>query len=118
MLKGDDVRLAHMLAAAREAIAFARDRSRDDLTRDRMLVLSLVKCTEIIGEAAGRITAETQQAHPQIPWASIVAMRNRLIHAYFDIDVNRVWDTIVDDLPALVAQLEEILPSSSNMAPE
>jgi hypothetical protein len=46
------------------------------------------------------------RAHPEIPWVVIVAMRNRLIHAYFDVDLDRVWDTVVDDLPPLIARLD------------
>jgi uncharacterized protein with HEPN domain len=79
------------------------------LDKDRKLVLSLVRLVEVIGEAAGQVTKEFQAAHPEIPWPAIVGMRNRLIHAYFDIDLDRVWDTIKDDLPPLVASLEKII---------
>jgi uncharacterized protein with HEPN domain len=74
-----------------------------------MLVLSVVKSIEIMGEAAARVTKECQNEFPQIPWGNIIAMRNRLIHAYFDIDLDRVWDTVTDDLPPLVEELEKIL---------
>ena len=76
--------------------------------QDRKLVLSLVRLVEVIGEAAGQVSKEFQTAHPEIPWPAIVGMRNRLIHAYFDIDLDRVWDTVKDDLPPLVASLEKI----------
>jgi uncharacterized protein with HEPN domain len=109
MRKDDTIRVRHMLDATLEAIAFARNRNRDDLNNDRMLVLSLVKSIEIIGEAAAKITKESQQEHAEVPRWSIIAMRNRLIHAYFDIDLDRVWDTVVDDLPPLIHSLEEIL---------
>jgi uncharacterized protein with HEPN domain len=98
-----------MLDAAREATSFAAGRSRGDLERDRMLVLAIVKDVEIIGEAASRTTPAMQAAHPEIPWAQIIAMRNRLIHAYFDVDLQVVWDTVRDDLPQLVALLEPIV---------
>lgn len=98
-----------MLDAAREAISFAAGRSREDLDRDRMLVLAIVKDVEIIGEAAARTTAGVQAAHPEIPWAQIVAMRNRLIHGYFDVDLQVVWDTVTDDLPQLVGLLEPLV---------
>lgn len=111
MRKDDRIRLRHMLDAAREAVSFSQNRTRSDLNTDRMLVLSLVKCVEIIGEAASRVTKECQRQSPEIPWPSIIAMRNRLIHAYFDIDLDRVWDTITDDLPPLIAALEDILPA-------
>jgi uncharacterized protein with HEPN domain len=69
-----------------------------------------VRCIEIIGEAASQVTKETQHRLPDLPWPSMVAMRNRLIHAYFDIDLDRVWDTITDDLPPLIIALAGILP--------
>jgi len=109
MSKDDVVRIRHMLDAANEARSFVRGRSRADLDHNRMLTLSLVKCVEIIGEAASRVSAKTRGQYPAIPWDDIVAMRNRLIHAYFDIDLDRVWDTITDDLPPLISDLEKIL---------
>ena len=108
MLKDDEVRLRHMLDAAKQVISFARNRTRADLDVDQMLALSIVKCIEIIGEAASRISSEYQAGCPTIEWADIIAMRNRLIHAYFDIDLDRVWDTITDDLPPLIAELERV----------
>jgi uncharacterized protein with HEPN domain len=110
MRKDDRIRLQHMLDAAREAVSFSQNRTRSDLNTDRMLVLSLVKCIEIIGEAASKVTKGCQRQYAEIPWPNIIAMRNRLIHAYFDIDLDRVWDTITDDLPPLIAALEDILP--------
>src|SRR4051794_4420727 len=105
MRKDDRIRLQHMLDAALEAMSFVSGRSRVDLGENRMLALSLVKCIEIVGEAASRVNEETRQQIPQIPWQDIVGMRNRLIHAYFDVDLDRVWDTVVGDLPTLAAQL-------------
>jgi uncharacterized protein with HEPN domain len=98
-----------MLDAAREAISFAKNRTRKDLDNDRMLSLSIVKSIEIIGEAASKVTDETKNECSEIPWANIIAMRNRLIHACFDID--RVWDTIVDDIPSLIDTLEKLISS-------
>ena len=109
MPKDDAVRLRHMLDAAQEAVSFIQGKQRSDLYSDRKLALSLVRLIEIIGEAATQITKEFQQAHPNVPWPLIVGMRNRLIHAYFDIDLDRVWDTITDDLPPLIHQLENIV---------
>ena len=107
----DEVRLRHMFDGANEALSFAKDKSRPDLDGDRQLTLCLVKCIEIIGEAATKITAETRGIYPEIPWGEIVTMRHRLIHGYFDIDLDRVWDTITDDLPPLVKHLSFILES-------
>jgi len=109
MQQSDLIRLRHMLDAAREAVAFSAGRGPQDLARDRVLTLALVKCIEIIGEAASKVSAVTRDSHPGIPWADIVAMRNRLIHVYFAVDLNRVLDTIASDLPPLIVALEEAL---------
>ena len=109
MRKDDAIRLRHMVEAAREALSFSQGKDRKDLTSSRMLVLSLIKSIEIIGEAASTVTQQFRELHPEIPWKDIVAMRNRLIHVYFDIDLDRVWDTITDDLPRLILVLEKVI---------
>ena len=111
MRRDDLIRVRHMLDAAGEAVLFARNRTRKDLDNDRMLTLSIVKSVELIGEAATRISKEVRDTYPEIPWTDIVAMRNRLIHVYFDIDLDRVWDTVTDDLPPLISALENIIIS-------
>ena len=107
--ESDVVRLRHMLDAALEGMEFAEGRTRDDLETDRMLNRALVHDIEIVGEAAGRVTYETQEQCPNVPWAQIVGMRNRLIHGYFDVDLDLVWDTIVLDFPQLVTDLRSFL---------
>jgi len=109
MQKPDIMRLRHMLEAAREAISFLHGRSRKDLERNRMLALALVRCIEVIGEAATRVSAETKVRYTTIPWPDITGMRNWLIHAYFDVNLDRIWDTVTDDLPPVIAELETIL---------
>jgi len=106
MRKDDLIRFRHMLDAAEEALSFAAGKDRVHLNSDRMLVLSLLKEIEIIGEAASKVSAEARRATPDIPWQDIVGMRNRLIHGYFDIDLDMVWDTMTKDLPPLIRQLE------------
>lgn len=87
MPKSDRIRLQHMLDAAREALSFVRGKTREDLDRDRLLVLALVKAIEIIGEAACQVSSETRSQIPEVPWEDIIGMRHRLVHAYFDIDL-------------------------------
>jgi uncharacterized protein with HEPN domain len=98
-----------MLDASREAESFSRNKTRKSLDTDRKLALALVKCIEIIGEAAAQISNESREALPQIPWSDIIAMRNRLIHAYFDINLDILWKTIIEDLPPLISELKKIL---------
>lgn len=109
MRKDDVIRLHHMLDAASEAASFARNKTRRSLDTDRQLVLSLVKSIEIIGEAAANVTTTCREECPQIPWRDIVSMRNRLIHAYFDINLDILWKTVVEDLPPLIAELQKVI---------
>ena len=78
-----------------------------------MLALALMKEVEIIGEAATRVSRELADANPQIPWAKVAGMRNRLIHAYFDIDFDILWETVVTAVPALATELERLLESAA-----
>ena len=112
MRKSDAIRLRHMLDAVEEAMGFAQGRTRQDLEHDRMLVLALMKDIEIIGEAAYQVTQETRQSLPEIPWEDIIGMRHRLVHAYFDINLDILWATVQEDLPALLAILRKVLEES------
>ena len=108
MDRADEVRMRHMLDAAREALSFIQGRSRAELDENRMLVLSLVKEVEIVGEAAYKVSAATRGSLPSIPWADVIGMRHRL--AYFDINLDVLWQTLVEDLPELVSVIESALP--------
>ena len=110
MRKSDEIRLRHMLDAAKETLSFADDCARADLDTDRKTTVSVVKGVEMVGEAASKVSKECRSDLPQIPWADIVAMRNRLVHVYFDINLDVVWDTITVDLPQLIAVLDGIVP--------
>jgi len=103
----DRIRLRHMLDAARDAVAFAQGRKREDLDRDRQFALALVKCVEIIGEAASQVTAEGQKEVAALPWQDIINMRHRLVHAYYDINMEILWRTIIKDLPPLIKALQQ-----------
>jgi uncharacterized protein with HEPN domain len=105
----DEDRLYHMLEAGREAVGYARGRKREDLETDRPLTHSLVRCLEVVGEAASKISQEFRLAHPRIAWDDIIGMRHKLIHGYFQINLNIVWRTVQEELPALIAEPEQIL---------
>lgn len=107
----DEERLRHMLDAATEVIGFAKGKTRANLDSDRLLTLGLMKGVEIIGEAAFKMTPTAKTEHPQIPWANIIGIRHRLVHAYFDIELDVLWNTIEEDLPPLIAELKKAIPS-------
>ncbi len=118
MRKNGRIRLRHMLDAAREAMTFVHGRRREDLDRDRLLVLGLVKGIGILGEAAYQVSPNTRNRVPDIPWEDIIGMRHRLVHAYFDINLDILWRTVQSDLPPLIVALEEALKRNWNGADE
>ena len=107
--KADRVRLLHMLEAARQAIGFAVGRGRPGLDADLMYRRAVVHCIQEIGEAAFRVTEPTRDLATELPWKQIIGMRHRLVHDYFDINLDLVWEVVVKDLPPLVAALERLL---------
>ncbi len=109
MSPNDRVRLRHMADAAESALRFVAGRARADLDNDEMLLFALVRAVEIVGEAASGVSAATRMETPEVSWALIVGMRNRLVHAYFDVDRNIVWATAAQALAPLLAQLRSIL---------
>lgn len=98
-----------MREAVETAITMAEDCEREDLDANVMLTMALTRCLEILGEAAAKIGQETRDAYPSLPYVQIIAMRNRLIHAYFDVNLDVVWTTIREDLPALLPVLNEAI---------
>jgi uncharacterized protein with HEPN domain len=101
-----------MLDAALEIQQYVQSSTREDLNRDRKLVHSLVRLLEIIGEAATQLSEELRKSTPEIPWPIMIGMRNRLIHAYFSINLNVVWSTSTEDVPPLIVQLNRLLEDS------
>jgi len=109
-MKPDDrARLHHIVDALNSTIRFTVGRRRGDLDKDEMLAFALVHALQIVGEATSKISIETREKYPKIPWATIIGMRNRLVHAYFDIDLDLVWSTATEAAPVLLAQVEPLL---------
>jgi uncharacterized protein with HEPN domain len=110
----DRIRMHHMLDAAREALEFSRGRERRDLDTDRMYRRAVVHCLQEIGEAAARVTPAGRTLAPWVPWQQIVGMRHRLVHSYFDINADLVWEVIDRDLAPLVHALQPVIESSGD----
>jgi uncharacterized protein with HEPN domain len=98
-----------MADALRALAGFVRSRRRQDIDDDTMLRFALIHVIQVIGEAASKVSAETRARHPSLPWAAIVGMRNRLSHAYFDIDYDILWTTATEAAPNLLAEVERAL---------
>lgn len=106
-------RLQHIRDACNEALQFIADQNKDDFQNNRMLALALIKELEIIGEAANNISDDYQNRYPNIPWKDMIGMRNRLVHAYFGINYDIVWQTVTESLPVLLVEVEAIIESES-----
>jgi uncharacterized protein with HEPN domain len=105
----DRIRILHMIEAAESALNFVGGRRRADLNADRMLLFARVRAIEVVGEAASKISETTRGATADIPWSLVASMRNRLIHAYFDVDNDVVWKTATEELPALLPRLRALV---------
>lgn len=106
MSPDDRWRVLHMIEAAEQALAFVHKRKRTDLECDPMLRLALTRAIKIVGEAAAQVSEAGRTELSAIPWLQIVGMRNRLVHAYFDINLDILWDTVQIALPVLLGPLK------------
>lgn len=109
----DKIRLRHMLDAAQKTVGFTNGKTRKDLDTDEKLAFAVVRLIEVIGEAAKGITVDVRQSYPGIPWKDIAGARDRLIHGYFDVDLNIVWQIVSKDLPLLIDELEKMISPHS-----
>jgi len=107
----DKERLLHMRDAAQKIGKFISGLSEEDFVRSELVQHAVVNCLYIIGEAANRISQATRDQFPEIEWDVIRGMRNRLAHAYFDVNLSIVWYSVTVDTPRLLAAVEEILAS-------
>lgn len=105
----DATRLRHMLDFAQKILHHTQHMTRKTLADDELDLMGIIRLLELIGEAASRVSPETQVQHPEIDWIGIIGMRNRVIHGYFDIDLNIVWDTITHNIPDLIHHLTKIV---------
>jgi uncharacterized protein with HEPN domain len=103
-VRDDGERLADILDAA-EKIRRKVTEGREAFDADEYAQLAIVHLVQIIGEAANRLSPELTGAHPEIPWRQIVATRNRVVHSYFDVDIELLWSVASVDIPKLEEQL-------------
>lgn len=106
----DESYLLDILLMARDARDFTRDMDKGAFLADRKTQYAVVRCLEIIGEAAKRLSEDAHRRFPDIPWSAMARMRDLLIHSYDKVDVNEVWDTLQRDIPVLISALERIVP--------
>ena len=114
----DDAYVFDMLLAAKEIREHAEGVTWEGFAGDRILQNALMHLIQIVGEAAGRASPEYQQAHPQVPWREIIGMRNRLVHEYFRIIPERVWEVVARDIGPAIDVLEPLVPPEDEAGPD
>ena len=105
----DTARIKHILDAIAEIENYIENITIDQFSKSSEKKYATVKQLEIIGEAANRITRKTKLNHPEVKWSKIIALRNILVHEYYTIDENIVWNIITEDLPDLKIQIVTLL---------
>ncbi len=113
----DAALLLDMLLAARDAQAFVKEFDEPAFLASRLHQNAVIRSLEVIGEAAGKISATTKVTHPKIPWREIIGMRHRLIHGYGDVRLDFVWRVVREYLTPLIATLTDIAPRGSDSDP-
>jgi len=96
-----------MRDAIRAAREFSRDVTFEEFRNNREKQFAIIHALEIVGEAAKQVPASVRQEYPDIPWRDIAGMRDRLIHGYFSVNLERLWNTVRDDLPDLEWRLDK-----------
>ncbi len=109
MKRDDSVYLQHIRDAIARIESYLADVREADFYERAMVQDAVIRQLEIIGEAVRRLSDELQNAHPHIPWQDIAGMRNKLIHDYFGVDLEKVWLTAKEDIPVLKAEVLKIL---------
>src|SRR5688572_23963585 len=109
----DDTYLVDILESAKIAVAYVFGKTWDEFYKDMQCQDAVLRRIEIIGEAARHISPHARKLHHQIPWREMATLRNLVIHEYDVVDINQVWDTVQNKLPALIQELSKIVPPES-----
>jgi len=109
MKRNEIVYLRHILDAIEQIEKYLRGVSVERFLRTRLLQDGVVRQLEIVGEASRNLSPEFRQSYSTVPWDQIIGLRNRMIHAYFNVDPQIVWEITQGDLPALKRQVKHIL---------
>ena len=110
MKRDEATYLLDMLMAAQDVLEFSSALTFQQFTQDRLYQNAILRSIEIIGEAATHVGEKTKQENPKIPWQDIIGTRNRLVHGYFQISMEVVWDIVKKDIPQLIQLLRTLVP--------
>lgn len=114
MSNRDDAYLQHMLDAISNIKTFTENVDANEFKNNELVQSAVIRQIEIIGEATKKVSDKTKAHYPDVPWRDIAGMRDKLIHGYFGVDIDAVWDTIQRDIPTLQQYVEKILDKKRN----
>ncbi len=109
-MRRDEAWLLDIVIAARDGLRFTRGMTKDQFDADELRKHAILRVLSIIGEASRHLSPEMQGTLGDVPWPRIVSFRNQLIHGYFNIDMDKVWTVIQNDLEPLITRLEPLIP--------
>ena len=111
---GDEIRLRHILEAILHIENFSTGKAKDSLYSEPMYRFSVERQLEVIGEAANNLSKELQAEYSSIPWPKIISFRNFIVHEYFGIDLELIWDILINNIPVLKSEVRQILQNISS----
>ncbi len=101
--------IKHIRDAIKSILEYTKDVNKKSFNSKELIQDAIIRRIEIIGEAVKNVSNEFREKYSDIPWKKIVGMRDKLIHGYFNVDVERVWNVIINDIPVLKKQIEDII---------
>jgi len=114
MRKNDVIYLKHILDAISRIEEYVKGVKREDYMRNNLLQDGVIRQIEIMGEAAKRLSSEIKEKYPNLPWKDMAGMRDKLIHDYFGVDLDAVWETVEKDIPLLKREVKKIIKREKN----
>ncbi len=113
MKKDDSVYLHHIIDAFLQIEHYTESVSHEEFLHNRLLQDGVIRQLEVMGEAARNLSENLRNEHPQLPWRQMIGLRNRMIHAYFNVDLQIIWEIIKGDIPDLKQKMKQILDAIS-----